>query len=297
MIILLFIICIPFYLIGQSKNYALAGYTYLLGGEKCPYELVFDIAGTTINGHSLTKRSDGMEQRMKIKGTIDREQHTISFTETTAANALQPALTSCAIDAKLKYILRGNKYFISGTFTGRDRSNMKCSEGAIEFEQPFVRGSLFFRDTATSSRPTAVTARHQADTLYAAGQPPEVVNGYLKITEGVPQYITWNTASCSIQIWDGGVIDKDIITILLNGKEVLTDHVLTKAKKQIILPLNEKVNIITILAGDEGSAPPNTAQMILNDGAVEHKIITFNKQGKSASIVLTRIAENKIKSR
>jgi len=280
---------------GQSKNYTLKGHIYIRGGDKYPYQLIFNINGDVVIGYSVTKWPNAVEPRIKIRGQIDFKQHTLLYRETEIITALPLAGNMCLVDTKLKYVLRGGRYFIFGTFTGKDKNNKTCGEGAIEFEEPYVPGSLFYPDTVTNKKTAAsqplVTlpaAKKQKDTLAVSEVPDEIIGGYHKITEGVPQHLTWNTGYCNIQVWDGGVIDGDVITILLNGKEVLTNYTLTKTKKQLFLTLTEKINTITIVAGDEGTAPPNTAQMILYDGPIQHEILAFNKEGKTASIVITK---------
>jgi hypothetical protein len=291
-ILLLLSLLSPFSVHCQSKNYTLRGNIYINGGEKYPYQLVFNITHETIVGYSLTKWPNGIEPRIKIRGHIDLKQHTLAYKETEIITALPLAGTMCMADTRLKYMLRGTKYFIFGTFTGRDKNGKKCGEGAIEFEEPFIPGSLFYPDTVEKGshtvparpQPIGAAMKTMADTVVA----DEVINGFIKITEGVPRHLSWHTNSCSLLIWDGGVIDGDRISILLNGTEVLSNYMLTKSRKQIVLSLPEQVNTITIVAGDEGAAPPNTAQMILSDGSIQHKIMSYNKKGKTASIIITR---------
>lgn len=280
----------------QSGTYTLKGNLYIKGGDKFPYQLVFNITGNNIVGYSVTKWPNGVEPRVKIRGEIDKKLHTLAYTETAVITALPLAGNLCFVDTKMRYELRGGRYFIFGTFKGKDKNGRVCGEGAVEFEEPYVPGSLFYPDSGTakksvhSQQPSQPTKQKTITTPGTQDTIPtdEVVNGYHKITEGVPQRLTWNSDYCSIKVWDGGVIDGDVISILLNGKEVLTNYTLAKTKKQLFLALSEKINTITIVAGAEGTASPNTAQMILNDGPIEHKIMTFNKEGKTASIIITK---------
>ena len=100
--------------------------------------------------------------------------------------------------------------------------------------------------------------------------------------------LSWQTDSCTIEVWDGGVIDGDVISVLLNDKPVLTNYSLVKAKKQLRFPVTKTVNIVTIVAEDEGVNPPNTAEIILRDGDTIYKITAYNKKGAKAQIVLRR---------
>ena len=109
-----------------------------------------------------------------------------------------------------------------------------------------------------------------------------------EITTGVKKQFDWKTDSCIVEVYDGGVIDGDIISVAFNNTEVLTRYALVKKKYKFKLSLKEKVNKIEIFAENEGKSPPNTANITLTDGNRHYRLKAYNKIGESAEILLKR---------
>ena len=265
-------VLLPFTMKGQKK-YTLLGIAQAGYGTSYPYFVSFETNGSLLTGYSVTKQPNGAEFKAEIKGRINRKDHTLFFTETRSLDKNPDSkMTICLFDAKLTYKLLGTKYQVSGTFTGTDMNNERCSTGTMTFEQPNNSTSLFYVEKKTP--PPAP----KPDTI--AKKEPEIpIVPANTITAGVQKELEWNTDVCVIDLWDGGIIDGDIVTVLLNDKEVLTNYALVKARKELRLILTKAVNTITIVAVDEGVNAPNTAEISLRDGDIGHKITAFNKKG------------------
>lgn len=237
-----------------------------------------NLSGNSITGQSVTKQPDGRELKARIKGQINRKKHTLSFieTESIGPSAADSNIT-CLFDVKLAYKLQNGKFIVSGLFKGKDNLGLPCGDGIMVFEQVDGPNSIFHEDV--ESKP-AVPVK---DTFAT-----ESVADKNKITEGIDRQIEWHTDKCILEIWDGGVEDGDVVTVKLNNKDILTDYTLVKEKKKLQLSLTGKINTITIVAGDEGTAPPNTAEMLLTDGSEQYKITAFNKRGKTADVILIK---------
>src|ERR1035437_9373745 len=113
-IILFLIFLLPLYAQGQPGKYILNGHLHIKDGETYPYQLVFTVSHSAINGYSITKMTDGSETKTTIKGHINRKKQTLSITETKLLSERQKDVIICMVDAKLVYKLRGAKYFIIG---------------------------------------------------------------------------------------------------------------------------------------------------------------------------------------
>lgn len=109
-----------------------------------------------------------------------------------------------------------------------------------------------------------------------------------EITSGVTQQFVWRSDTCLLDIYDGGVIDGDMVTVTYNGEEILQKYTLTKHKHRLKLVLKNKTNNILIIAENLGKAPPNTANIVLTDGKRQYKIKAFNDIGESAEITLKK---------
>ena len=109
-----------------------------------------------------------------------------------------------------------------------------------------------------------------------------------EITAGVQKQMDWHTDTCTMEIWDGGVIDGDVVSVLFNDQVVLSHYSLVKARKQLKLPLTSRKNTIAIVAEEEGTNPPNTAQLSLWDGGLNYKITAYSSKGARAIIIIKK---------
>lgn len=263
----------PLALHAQHPNCIIKGKLSAKGGPSFPFRLELEVSGSTAKGISITEQ-DGMSVRMKVNAQVKRDMKMMVVTENAALGKLPDSTEPCYVNAVLRWKIKKGKVQLTGVFSGKDKNHMICYQGTLEMEgrpeeEPF-RVAPEKKDTP----PVAVI-----DT---------VAVGADKITEGVDKRIQWRSQVCTLEVWDGGVIDGDVITILHNGNPVLTDHTLTGERTRLILQLTGKNDTFTFVAGDEGGAPPNTAQALLFDGDQRHTITAFNKKGKTAKVVLSR---------
>jgi hypothetical protein len=63
-----------------------------------------------------------------------------------------------------------------------------------------------------------------------------------------------------------------------------------KEKRRLTLPITgHEVKTITIFAENEGSEPPNTANIMLTDGSIKYSIQAYNKKGDAALIKVKKV--------
>jgi hypothetical protein len=74
------------------------------------------------------------------------------------------------------------------------------------------------------------------------------------------QIFNVNKRTVKLVLWDNGEIDNDSISVVLNGQYVLTNYRLTKDKKKLKIRLHSGSNQFIVMAHNEGTIPPNTAQ-------------------------------------
>ena len=110
----------------------------------------------------------------------------------------------------------------------------------------------------------------------------------LKISQGVTKIIECQSDTILLQIWDDSQVDGDWIAFSQNGNTVLSKHILTKEKKEIKIVLINPIEELIITALNEGSEPPNTANINIVDGSITHRIIAYNTIGKKATIQLKK---------
>ncbi len=95
----------------------------------------------------------------------------------------------------------------------------------------------------------------------------------------------------TVNIWDHGTQDNDIVSIYLNGLSVVTKHLLTYNKKSFTVHLDPgKKNDLFLYAHNLGKFPPNTVSIEITDGSTSENII-LNSDLKSCEAVLISVAE------
>ncbi len=103
--------------------------------------------------------------------------------------------------------------------------------------------------------------------------------------------LTVNNKSIRISIWDHGRVDRDIVSIYLNGEPVVTKHYLTYQKKHFDLLLDPgSKNDLFLYAHNLGYYPPNTVAIEIVDGNATENIV-LNSDLKSCEAVLINVRQ------
>jgi hypothetical protein len=264
-------------LVACSQEYTLSGLVHIKNVESCRYQVAFTISHDRVTGHSTTWPQETSPLHATIEGHLDRKHRKLSFSETKMNDNSQP--DACMFHVNLSYSLVKGVYFFNGTFTGKDLSNKFCDEGDVSLTTSYTPGSPFEN---IREKPSVAAPKREAEavTKTELGHAEE----FPQIAAGETRRFDWSTDSCTIDVWDGGVIDNDRITLTFNGQSVLSGYVLTGNKKHLVLPLAGKINVIRITAENEGTTPPNTAKVYLWDGLTRHPVLTYLEKGTTAVI-------------
>lgn len=268
------LLSVPDVLMAQSGPLVLNGMMKLEDGTEYKYSLNLDIAGDNLKGVSVTHQENNL-MKMKLNGKLNWKNKTLIFTENAHLGMLPDTLEMCYVSAVLRWKLKKNKYFLSGNYIAKKKSGALCGNGKLVMQTTGQKGAILEGKQVT---PTA----SQTDTMKKKSVRDN------ELTEGADKKLDWLSQECVLEIWDAGVIDGDELTVLVNGKVLITNFPLKGEKKKWVIPLIEKQTTLTFVAGSEGSSPPNTAQMILTDGVKHHKIMYYNKKGKTANITIVK---------
>ncbi|HXT15671.1 MAG TPA: hypothetical protein VN706_08575 [Gemmatimonadaceae bacterium] len=77
-----------------------------------------------------------------------------------------------------------------------------------------------------------------------------------------------------IYVWDAGQVDGDVVSLAVDGTWVLQRYTLTASKRAIRATLNPKgASYLVLFANDDGSIPPNTAAVSIDDGSGEQRLV------------------------
>ena len=300
----LLILCciISFAAKAQIKPITLKGYIAVEGGESFTYKLVFTDSAGTIKGYSLIYQDEIKDVKSDVVGNIDRKAKTLSIKETSIVynHGFESNAIMCLVSAQLKYAYSNNAYTLAGPLTSSDATNTYCGTGTITFMADDALKALF---ASNDKKDTVVPVKKAStDNIYRTRpasrpivnnnyQPPkqESTNPPDEITTGVDKVYEWHSDTVVAEIWDGGNIDGDIITVLYNGIPILKHYTLTKEKKQLRISLSAKTtDVLTIVAINEGNEPPNTANILLIDGDKQYNIVAYNSMGQEATIKIKK---------
>ena len=95
----------------------------------------------------------------------------------------------------------------------------------------------------------------------------------------------------TISLYDHGRADGDIVSIYLNGEQIVAKHVLTYKKRSFDVKLNiNKSNDLFLYAHNLGNYPPNTVSIEIKDGSKAENII-LNSDLSSCEAVLINVKQ------
>ena len=266
-------ICMPMATWGQKSSVTMRGTISIKGGDKYPYRLELDMSGAGGKGISITDQ-DGTAVRTRVNAVLKREHGAMVVTENAAMGFIPDSMEVCYLSVILRWKEKKGTVYFTGMFAGKKKNNELCYQGTVELQAPAAQCAFLQKP----KDPASDNNKPLADTVMNAG--------FNKITDGAGKELKWHSPTCALEMWDGGVIDGDALTVMHNGKPLVKDYLLGREPYRMTIPLVKGRNEIVFVAGDEGSAPPNTAQVILYDGGAPHRFTAFNKKGKTASVVL-----------
>jgi len=295
-------------LLAQAKQVTLTGYIDVNSGESFQYKIVLTESEGKIKGYSLTYKEPD-ETKAEIQGELDRRNHRFSFKEKDIiySHGFHTKAYMCLIDATLGYVQSAKGLVLKGSITSAEADNTVCTGGTITFSNQDEIQNLFGyheqydtvitmkkKGTEESNKPaSSATDGTKINDGNGMSNEQRVVAqpmvGTDKITTGIEKTYDWYSDSAVIDVYDGGIVDGDRITLLFNDKPYLTNYYLVKEKRQLRIPLDHiPINTITIIANTEGSDPPNTASILLSDGPRTYSVLAYNLKGQRSVIKLRR---------
>jgi hypothetical protein len=100
-----------------------------------------------------------------------------------------------------------------------------------------------------------------------------------------------DSETITISLYDHGRADGDIVSIYLNGEQIVASHILTYKKKSFEVKLNlDKTNDLFLYAHNLGNFPPNTVSIEIKDGSSAENI-TLNSDLSSCEAILISVKQ------
>ena len=100
-----------------------------------------------------------------------------------------------------------------------------------------------------------------------------------------------------IKIWDNGIVDGDVLTLFLNGEQIVKNYRVTRKKLTIPVTLEQTNNYIILHAINTGSISPNTVAVSVDDGTRDQVVILSSNLSTSGAIMVREFVVNGVGSR
>jgi hypothetical protein len=272
----------------QENTVTLSGTLEVSTGEAFPYKIVITEANGMLKGYAYTYKEPN-DTKTTITGYLDKKARTISFKETGIiySGGFHTKAFMCLIDAHLAYMQGVRSNVLEGAITSREADKTTCAAGILTFSNEAEIQNLFSYhekfDTVISMKKRV----KDQPVIPVADKPvaPQPLPETDRITTGVVKTYDWHSDTVVLDIWDGGNVDGDRVTVQYNGKNYITNYFLVKEKKRLLIPVSSMgTDLLTIIAENEGSEPPNTATIMLTDGPLHYSIMAYNNKGDQAVI-------------
>jgi N-acetylmuramoyl-L-alanine amidase len=113
---------------------------------------------------------------------------------------------------------------------------------------------------------------------------------YTDRSKNVLKKITVTDPAFKIDLYDDGDIDGDVVSVLYNGKEIVSNKKLTdKALSfQLSTDPSRQENELLIYAENEGNIPPNTALMVVTEGNTRTEVRISADSKKNGVVIFTK---------
>lgn len=251
------------------------------------YKLAFEEIDGRIEGYSITDAGGPHETKSNIKGRYDAEEKRLVLNEYDIVYTKSPIdeLDFCLVNfsGKLKALKKGKPF--SGDFKGVYTDGTSCLDGQIimtplaKVEKRAEKADKLIQKSKKFSKKIKenVSVATALDTLsMSVVKKDENLNVFAKTNEVI------------ISVYDAGKVDNDRINLYVDGKLVLEDYAIAKAKKEIPITLLQQHVVVRVEAINEGTSAPNTVKVEIKDGSRLISTRTSLKTGDQASLTLVK---------
>lgn len=310
--------CLSLAAIAQKRPLELHG-AIKTGAEPVTYELVLFDSANFLEGYAITDKGGAHEMKLHVKGKRNPAIRTLFFWEDSVISkkvetdgALYTGILDYQEDEQTIYyngvFSTANNYRTTIVLQGKKPvqdappPSRPAPHKGIVVQQEVPPPVDIVKKVAAASKPAPEPIVKPAPNprpskpvvIYTPPPAAEPVATPLQpkpsiITAGTDAIYNWKTDSVKIEIWDGGSVDRDFISVIYNGATVLGNYMLIKDKKVLKLYVpHGQTSTINIRAENEGNEPPNTADILIYDGLKAYTIKAYNKEKQQAVIKLVR---------
>ncbi|MCC6727691.1 MAG: hypothetical protein IT258_24510 [Saprospiraceae bacterium] len=242
------------------------------------FEMDFKADGTGTS--QIVSDGEGGNATHQFIWTFDQygKEGWVYFDEREILQESVPSWRWCMKIGNLKFKEEKNRRFLSGEWKGYiEGTDFKvaanqCAPGKIYVEQPIL---------------------FQNETTAKPGEPakpdPVEIKPYETKTNrevDVERVLEVRSKTIRIRVWDNGTVDGDVLSLFLNGEQIVKNYRVTRQKHETIVKLDKPTNFIILHALNLGSISPNTVAVSVDDGFEEQVVIISSNLDKSGAIMI-----------
>lgn len=253
------------------------------------YRIEFTEKDGDISGISFTDFGGAHETMSKIEGKYSKDDKLISFSEVQMIYTKSPVSLDnfdfCNVHLKPSKFKMGSDK-LSGDFNGKFKDGSKCLNGEIamsSYDKINQRVSKFSKKVEKS--------RRISDSIKNKVRDIKLIDT-LNLNILKPNDITsipTTSKRLRFQIYDGGQIDGDIISVYQDGKLILSKHKISARRETIEISVEKRKTQLKIVSESIGNIGSNTAMVEVFDGNTTIKTMTNLKKGEVTLIDIIKL--------
>lgn len=294
---------LPLQLLSQDLTGVWTGFLQV-EDTKLPYELVISGSKDKLSGYSmLVFTFNGVENvgiktmEMKIKrGSIAVEDGELVYDNYTTPSR------KVKIYANLVWVGRDSNLTLAGTFATRSMDmralNENSFKGTIRLQKKgrLVQTRLMSQLAEMNLLPTISFVPKMVKKQITFSPPSDTQSKKAMVVEApkremdIIRSITYKSDSLKISLYDNGVVDGDTVSLILDGRTILSKQGLTDKAMSITIAtagLGDSSQLI-MFAENLGRIPPNSGLLILQSGYERYQVRFSGDLQKNSAIILRR---------
>lgn len=239
-----------------------------------------------------TSKSNEFYSETKFKGVVKGNDYLINETELLKTN-YKGAGSVCL----MKLNLKRNNGKLQGSFTSSNKDIKDCGSGTISLSiVKEKQATQFPKEEPRSVSPEQPTTKKEIEVVrptekknieQSIAAPAQISNQRKVEKRDIDLLNTFHFTedSVMIKIYDNGVIDGDIISLIINGSIVFDKVKLTASPLTYALKSNNTSQFqIECYADNLGEIPPNTGLITISSASKTSEVLFSSDLKKSAAI-------------
>ena len=216
----------------------------------------------------IVSEGSGGEARMGLRWSFDAIQNTILLKEVEVLERTVPDWKWCLKTVTLYLKTASSEKILEGRWIGQ-------IEGRPDKAGVCAPGEIFLQKIEL---PVKASSGNQIKTVRDSA----VLGRKLDIQH----IIEVSRPDIRIKIWDNGVQDGDVVTVLLDDRSIVQKLRVSKRPYAFPVKLVNPIHVLVLHAETLGSLPPNTVAVSVDDGVKEHVIVVRADIRESGGILI-----------